>query len=308
MHTISETPTGRRSLLSKRLIVGVFFTLGALLWPDSGPSRGWPTLWWNWGHAVLFGGLSSLVLWELRQSGSSNPLKITYAIAGVIAFSVAAEFLQPLTGRHSDWGDVVISIYGVGAGSMAVVASWQSGVRRWLALLASFLFLVGSASALIGRVVATIEKRAHLPVIADFSESSAFSLWTLEHEGSPQTLRKESSEAASTCGIQLAADGHTALHHTVLAGAWSRFKSLRLQGNLHGSPPLHLGLRLDGAAGEDQRLYCEVHLGEGSVDARFIFPDNTTANEVLRHVTGLTLFTVGDGNARLLTLQKIWLE
>jgi hypothetical protein len=157
--------------------------------------------------------------------------------------------------------------------------------------------------------MATMQKRAALPVVEDFSNRHSRSLWSLEHDGALQTLRWIDVSAPQSMEVHFAEKGHTALHHEVLAGDWSRFKRIRIEGELPSAGPLHLGLRVDGGADGNQKFYSEAHLASGRVEAEFTFPLKKEApSEVLRRVTGITLFSMGGNSNAVLVLRKVWLE
>jgi hypothetical protein len=307
MLTTPETHPHQRIAMSKRLAAGVFFATVLLLWPESGPRHGEAALWWNWSHAVLFGGLACLAMHEFRRLGWKPLPSIGVASGGLMLLAIITELLQPIMGRSLDWEDVVVSACGMAAGMAGTLAVWQSGVRRWFAAGVSLVCLLCSGSGLIERWMATVQKRADLPVIEDFS-STYRSLWALEHDGTLQTMRWPESSTPKGLEVPFAAKGHTALHHEVLAGDWSRFKGIRFEGELHSAGQLHLGLRVDGGADGSQTLYSEAHLADGRVEAHIAFPSKEEASEVLRQVTGLTLFSTGGKSDAVLILRKVWLE
>lgn len=293
-----------------RLLAALVIAIVLLLWPAKPPALGWWPLWWNWMHVPLFAWLAWESLRFLRACGWQGWRAAFALFAGAAILAISAEYLQHSFGRQADWEDVARSMAGA-VGTFALLeAVGSSGLKRGCLCLISLLVFVGSANALLQRAMLTHAKSSAFPLLEDFESASSLSLWSLEHDGAPQTLRRKQDNSRWHLEMPLARVGYSSLWYDAQARDWSPYHTLILHYRLEGMPTLHLGVRLDGGTGGKERSNLEAYLQSGSHVATIFLPARQEEKErssILSSIRTLTLFSSG-GAEGMLAIEQLRLE
>jgi hypothetical protein len=305
---VADTASPSRRAAGVRLLAVVFMALVLLLWPAKPPTLGWWPLWWNWMHVPLFGWLAWEAMRFLRACGWHGWRAACALFAGAGILAISAEYLQHSFGRQADWEDVARSLAGAVGTYALLEAVRSSGFKKVCLCLLSLLCFVGGANALLQRALLMHAKSSAFPLLENFESASSLPLWSLEHDGVPQALRRKQENGRWHLAMPLAKVGFSSLRHDAQARDWSPYRTLVLHYRLEGMPTLHLGVRLDGGAGGRERSNLEAHLQTGTHAATIPLPERREErSSLLSSIRALTLFSSG-GAEGLLAIEELRLE
>jgi hypothetical protein len=305
----AETGSRRGLTAGARLLAVLGVTIVLLLWPVKLPPLGWLPLWWNWMHVPVFGWLTleaARFVQVTRGWHGWRPVPILLAGAAMLAIGV--EHLQTTFGRQADWEDVARSLAGT-VGTLAFLqAAGSAGLRKACLLLLALLCYLGSASALLQRAVLMRDKASAFPLLEDFETASSLSLWSLEHDGVPQTLLRSQGDGKWQLEVPIAKEGFSSLRYDAQSRDWARYRALVLHYELEGTSSLHLGVRLDGGKKGRERCYLETHLQPGKRTATIPLPPPSQEKlPMFSRIKTLTLFSSG-GTDGVLAIGELRLE
>lgn len=307
---IAEPGTRKTHSARVRLLAALGVAMLLLLWPVKLPTLGWWPLWWNWMHVPLFAWLT----WEAARfvrntRGWDGWRSAMLLLAGAAMLATGAEYLQHAFGRQPDWEDVARSLTGA-VGTLAILEALRaSSLRRTCLLVLALLCLLASASALLQRAVLMRDKASAFPLLEDFESASTLSLWSLEHEGVAQPLRRsQQDDGRWSLKMPVADTGFSSLRYDAQSRDWTPYRTLVLRYRLEGMSTLHLGVRLDGGTHGRERHYLETHLQPGSHRAAIPLPSQPDGKaSILSNIDSLTLFSSG-GPKGMLAIEELRVE
>ncbi|QIF03901.1 hypothetical protein [Roseimicrobium sp. ORNL1] len=305
---VADTTAQSKKAAGARLLAALVIAFILLLWPAKPPTLGWWPLWWNWMHVPLFGWLAWEATRFLRACGWQGWRTAFALFVGAATLAISAEYLQHSFGRQADWEDVARSMAGA-IGTFALLeATSSAGSKKVCLCLLSLLCFAGSANALLQRAVLMHAKSSAFPLLEDFKSASSLPLWSLEHDGVPQSLSRKQENGRWRLDMPIAKAGFSSLHYDAQARDWSPYRTLVLHYRLEGMPTLHLGVRLDGGVGGKERSNLETHLQSGTHAATISLPRGQgERSSVLSRIRTLTLFSSG-GAEGMLAIEELRLE